>query len=91
MVKDYPDGEKGIPLPPLHGLLISINRKVFFYMHHPTHRIVYSTAFVVTVVKAGMRNGSMGPPWGIGATTHRTMNIRSTTEMHLIPFTYNCR
>ena len=32
---------------------------------------------------AGMRNSSMGPPWGIDSTTHRTMSGCSTTELNL--------
>ena len=49
MVKDHSDSEKGNPLPP-HRLLFPINSKVFFYMHHPTDRIAYTTAFVTPVV-----------------------------------------
>ena len=30
-------------------------------MHHPTDRIAHTTVFVTPVVKAGMRNSSMGP------------------------------
>ena len=48
MVKDHSDSEKGNPLPP-HRLLLSINSKVFFYMHHPTDRITHTTAFVPLV------------------------------------------
>ena len=50
MVKDHSDSEIGNPLPP-HGLLFSINSKVFFYMHHPTDRIPHTTAFVTPVVE----------------------------------------
>ena len=35
MVKDHSDSEKGNPLPP-HRLLLSINSKGSFIMHHPT-------------------------------------------------------
>ena len=50
MVKDYSDSERGNPLPP-HGLLFLISSKGFFYMHHPTHRIAHTTAFVIPVVE----------------------------------------
>ena len=50
MVGDHSDSEKGNPLPP-HRLLLSINSKVFFYMHHPTDRITHTTAFVTPVVE----------------------------------------
>ena len=50
MVKDHSDSEKENPLPP-HRLLLSINSKVFFYMHHPTDRITHTTAFVTSVVE----------------------------------------
>ena len=50
MVKDHSDSERGNLLPP-HGLLFLINSKGFFYMHHPTDRIVHTTAFVTPVVK----------------------------------------
>ena len=50
MVKDHSDSEKGNPLPP-HMLLLSINSKGYFYMHHPTDRITHTTAFVTPVVE----------------------------------------
>ena len=50
MVKDHSDSEKGNPLPP-HRLLLSINSKGSFYMHHPTDRITHTTAFVTPVVE----------------------------------------
>ena len=49
MVKDHSDSEKGNPLLP-HRLLLSINSKGSFYMHHPTDRITHTTAFVTPVV-----------------------------------------
>ena len=49
MVKNHSDSERGNLLPP-HGLLFLINSK-FFYMHHPTDRIVHTTAFVTPVVE----------------------------------------
>ena len=50
MVKDHSDSEKGNPLPP-HGLLSLISSKGSFYMHHPTDRIIHTTAFVTPVVE----------------------------------------
>ena len=51
MVKDHSDSERGNPLP--HGVLFLINSKgsFNFYMHHPTERITYTTAFVTPVVE----------------------------------------
>ena len=49
MVKHHSDSERGNPLPP-HGLLFSINSKVF-YMYHPTDRIAHTTAFFTPVVE----------------------------------------
>ena len=43
MVKDHSDSEKGNPLPP-HRLLLSINSKGSFYIHHPTDRTNVSNA-----------------------------------------------
>ena len=47
-------------------------------MHHPRqdntdHILCYTSRGAL----AGMRNGSMGPPWGIDPTIHRTMSERS--------------
>ena len=42
MASDHSDSERGNPLPQ-HGL--------FFYMHHPTDRIIHTTAFVKPVVE----------------------------------------
>ena len=50
MVKDHSDSKRRNPLPP-HGLLFLINSKVFFYMHHTTDRIAYTTAFVTPVME----------------------------------------
>ena len=50
MVKDHSYSERGNPLPP-HGLLLPINSKGSFYMHHPTDRIAHTTAFVTPVME----------------------------------------
>ena len=63
MVKDHSDCERGNPLPP-HRLLFPISSKGSFYKHHPTDRIIHTTAFVTSVVEhwLGTGNSSMGPP-----------------------------
>ena len=48
-------------------------------MHHPTDRTVHTTAFVT---RAGMRNNSMGPLWGINLT-HHIMSGHSISEWTL--------
>ena len=41
MVKDHSGSERGNPLP----------QQGFFYMHHPTYRVIHTTAFVTSVVE----------------------------------------
>ena len=43
MVKDYSDGYRGNPLPPLYGIL--------FYMHYSVDRMAHTTAFVTPVME----------------------------------------
>ena len=45
-------------------------------MHHPTDRITHNHDLCYTSrgALAGTRNSSMGPPWRIDPTTHRTMS-----------------
>ena len=45
------------------------------------HGLCYTCRWAV----AGTRNSSMGPPWRIDPTTHRTMSVTLTTELHLTP------
>ena len=71
VVKDRSDSEIGNPLPP-NGLLFPISRQSFFYMHHPTDRIIHTTVFLTPVVYHWL-----GPPRRIDPTTHRTMSERS--------------
>ena len=49
MVKDHSDSkrERGNSLLPQHGLLFSIST---YYMHHPRHKTVHTTAIVTPVV-----------------------------------------
>ena len=51
MLKDHSDSERGNLLPYLDGLLVPINKKRVFYMHHPTDRMLHTTDFVVPVVE----------------------------------------
>ena len=68
MAKDHSDSKRRNLLLP-HGLFFLVTSKLF-YMHHPTDRIAYTTAFVMP----GMKNSSIGPPWGIDLMTHQTMS-----------------
>ena len=72
MVKDHSDSEKGNPLSP-HGLLLSINSKVFFICTIPD-RIAHTTAFVIPVVEHWLEREIA--QW-VDPTTHRTMSERS--------------
>ena len=51
MIKDHSDSKRGNPLLQLHGLLFSISRKGYFYMHHPTDRIAHTMTFVTPVME----------------------------------------
>ena len=77
MVKDHSDSERGNPLPP-HGLLFLISSKVFLYA--PSHRqgsTYHGLCYTSREALARTRNSSMGPPWRIDPTIHRTMSERS--------------
>ena len=50
IVKDHSDIGRRNLLLPLHAIIFLINNNGFFYMHHPTNRIVSTTAFVTSVV-----------------------------------------
>ena len=66
MASDNSDSERGNLLP-LHRLLFPISSKVFFYMHHPTDRIIHITAFVTPVVEQWLeRKISFKKSWGKG-------------------------
>ena len=75
MVKDHSDSERGNPLLP-HRLLFPISSKGSFlyassHRQDNTHHVLcYTTCGAL----AGTRNSSMGPPWRIDPTTHRTMS-----------------
>ena len=74
MVKDHSDSERGNPLPP-HRLLFPIGNKDYFICTRQDsiyHVIWYTSRGAL----AGTRNSSMGPPWRIDPTTHRTMSER---------------
>ena len=61
MVKDHSDSEKGNPVSS-HRLLLSINNKVVFYMHHPTEQTYHGLCYTSRGALAGTKNSSMGPP-----------------------------
>ena len=69
---------------PPHGLHFSISSKSYFictiHREDTTYQGLWYTSRGTLV---GKKNRSMGPPWGIDPTTHRTMSGRSTTELHL--------
>ena len=49
------NNERGNILQPLRGLLFLINDNEVLYMHHPTDRIVYTTAFVGSIRRVTAR------------------------------------
>ena len=59
----------------------------FFCMHNPTDRIAHTMAFVSPVVEHWLEQerSQWVKSWGIDPTTHRTISIRSTTELHHSP------
>ena len=56
-----------------------------FYMHHSTDRITHTTASSRGAL-AGTRNSSMGPPWRIDLTSHRTTSEHSYHSYILLPY-----
>ena len=50
MVKDHSDSQRGKPAAATWATLFEWQQG-FFYMHHPTERIAYTTAFVTPVVE----------------------------------------
>ena len=63
MVKDPSDRNTGNPLPPLHGLLFSINSNGSY------HGLCYTDRGGL----AKTRNRAIGPPWRIDLKNHRTI------------------
>ena len=72
MVKDHSDSERGNTLPP-HKLLLPISIKGFFYIHHPTDRIIHTMAFVTPVVEHWLE---------------RTVIVREETRCHHICYSF---
>ena len=62
MVKDHSDNKR-------ENLLSLLHRRVLLYA--PSHR-QYSICYTSHGAVAGMRNSSMGPPWGTNPMTHQT-------------------
>ena len=77
MVKGHSDREWGNPLPP-HWLLFPISSKgLFICISHRQNNTYHGVCYTSRGALAGTRNSSMGPPWRIDSTTHRTMSERS--------------
>ena len=76
-IKDYSNSERGNLLP-LHGLLFAISSKGSFICTTPD-RIAHTTAVVTPAEEhwLDVGNCSMGPPWRIDKTTHRTITEHS--------------
>ena len=99
MVKDHSDSKWGNPLPPKHGFSFRLATKVPLYAQSHRQDSTYHGFYYTSYgALAGMRNSSMGLPWRINPTTHRTMSGRSTTQLHLAPcnslgriVSWNCR
>ena len=76
MVKDHWDSERGNPLPP-HRLLFPISSKGLYASSHRQDDTYHSLCYTSRAALAGTRNSSVGPPWRIDPTTHRTMSEHS--------------
>ena len=84
MVKDHSDSERGNLLLP-HGLLFPINSKGFFYMNHPTDRIVNTMAFVTPVMEHW-------PEREIAQWVHPMKDLSNDPSHHeqtLLPWSYS--
>ena len=69
MEEDHLHCDRGNVLLP-HELLFPMS-------NHPTDRTYHCLWYTSRGALAGTRNSSMGPPWRINPTTHRTMSERS--------------
>ena len=64
MVKDHSDSERG-------------TRVLLYAPSHRQDNTYHSLCYTSRGALAGRRNSSIGPPWGIDPTTHRTMSEHS--------------
>ena len=83
MVKDHSYSKRGNLLHHM-GYAFWLAAGVLLYA--PSHRqesTYHDLCYTNHGALAGTRNSSIGPPWGIDPTTHRTMNGRSTAELHI--------
>ena len=60
MVKNHSDSERGIPLPPVHGLLFT--RVILYALFHRHDSRYHGLCYTSHGALAGTRNSSMGPP-----------------------------
>ena len=70
--------EKRNPLPPLHGLLFFWFADLLYAQSYRQDNTFHSFCYTSCGTLAGMRNSSVGPPWGIDLMTHITMSWCST-------------
>ena len=56
MVKDHSVGEKGKLTVSTKWATLSKSQQGIFYMHHPTDRIVHTTAFITPVVEHWLKH-----------------------------------
>ena len=83
MVKDHSDSKRRNLLLPF-GYSFRLAARVLLYALSYRHdSTYYSLCYTSHGALAGMRNSSMGPPWGIDSKTHCTMSRCSTTELYV--------
>ena len=88
MVSNHSDSNRENQLPPLHELHFSISNKGFFYMHHPTNRIIYTTSFFTQIMEHW--ESSMASPSGIDPMTYHTTSEHSSTKLCRGPADKTC-
>ena len=77
MIEDHSDSERRNPLPPLPGLLFSISIILLYAPSHRQDSTYHSLCYISHGALAETKNTSVGLPWRINPTTHRTMSKRS--------------
>ena len=58
-----------------------VRNNILYVISHRQDSTYHIPCYISRGALAGTRNSSMGPPWRIDPTTHRTMFERSTTEL----------
>ena len=75
MVKDHSDSEREETRCRHMGYSFRLAAKVLLYASsHRQDNTYHGLCYTSRGALAGMRNSSMGPPWRIDPTTHRTMS-----------------